>query len=293
MRSIDSAMPQSHFVQKLRGLLQLARISNSPTVVTNTLAGAALAGVVQSSGTVALLALALVMFYTAGMFLNDLCDLALDRVQRPERPLPSGVVTQREAWFATIALFGIGAALLWAVSAAAFISGLALIALIVLYDVWHKTNPLSPLIMALCRLFVYVTAFAAFSTQFTLQFALAGGALVLYLVGLTYIAKLENKGRVTGWWVVAALFAPALLLITGQPSALGGFVFGSFVTQVWHNIMLVYRQRQIGKAIGRLIAGIALVDALVLAMAGSIAGVIMALAAFALTLCLQRYIKGT
>ena len=33
----------------------------------------------------------------------------------------------------------------------------------VLYDVWHKGNPLGPLVMAGCRLLVYVSAFVAFA----------------------------------------------------------------------------------------------------------------------------------
>ena len=76
--------------------LALARVSNAPTVVSNVLAGVALASVVAPvtvSGTF-LLAVALVLYYTAGMYLNDLFDLELDRRERPERPLPSGRVSR-------------------------------------------------------------------------------------------------------------------------------------------------------------------------------------------------------
>ena len=51
--------------------------------------------------------------------------------------------------------------------------------------------------------------------------------------------------------------------------------------------------RSIGRAVGYLIAGISLLDALALAVAGSGIGVAIALAAWGLTLFLQRYIKGT
>jgi hypothetical protein len=52
-------------------------------------------------------------------------------------------------------------------------------------------------------------------------------------------------------------------------------------------------RRSIGRAVGYLIAGIALLDALAMAVVGSIIGVAIALAAWGTTLVLQRYIKGT
>ena len=48
------------------------------------------------------------LFYTAGMILNDVADLEVDRRERPERPLPSGAVS-RTALAAFGALTGAGA----------------------------------------------------------------------------------------------------------------------------------------------------------------------------------------
>ena len=67
--------------ERARGYLALARISNSPTVVSDALAGAALAGALWPDSRVVAVAVAMVLFYTAGMFLNDVCDLAIDRQQ--------------------------------------------------------------------------------------------------------------------------------------------------------------------------------------------------------------------
>jgi 4-hydroxybenzoate polyprenyltransferase len=57
----------------------------------------------------------------------------------------------------------------------------------------------------------------------------------------------------------------------------------------------VYREqgRNIGLAIGRLIAGISLFDALVLASTGAFTFMAAALVAFGATLVLQRYVEGT
>ncbi len=280
--------------QRLHGYLSLARISNSPTVGSNVLAGAALAGVLQPGARTAALVLAMVLFYTAGMFLNDLCDYSIDRVQRPERPLPRGVVSLSEARLAVAALFGVGLLLLWSISMLAFLSGLLLVALIALYDVWHKENPLSPLIMASTRLMVYVTAFLAYSSELSSGLLLAGCMLVLYLIGLTYIAKTETRPALTAYWPAVLLFLPLgywapRLSIEALPLLL---LFGAWVA---YSISFVYRSmdRSIGGAIARLIAGISLLDGLALASVGSAAGVALALLAFGATLFLQSFIKGT
>ena len=61
-----------------------------------------------------------------------------------------------------------------------------------------------------------------------------------------------------------------------------------------HSLTFVYgKQRDIGGAVGRLIAGICLLDALVLGAAGAWALLPLALAAFLLTRWWQRHIKGT
>ena len=143
----------------------MARISNSPTVASNVLAGAALAGGLSQPGTVLLLAVALVLFYTAGMYLNDLFDYEHDVKAQPERPLAAGHISRSAALTVTVALFGVGSLLLAFTGLAPLLSGFVLIGLIVLYDAWHKTNPLSPLVMASTRVMVYVTASLAFVPQ--------------------------------------------------------------------------------------------------------------------------------
>ncbi len=281
--------------QTLYGYLALARISNSPTVVSNVLAGAALAGATAINHTSGVLALALVLFYTAGMYLNDLCDYAIDCRQRPERPLPAGSVSRTEATAIVLALFGSGSALLWSVSLAAFLAGLLLTALIVAYDLWHKSNPLSPVLMASTRMMVYVSAFVSFSTQVAAALVLWSALLGLYIVALTYIAKTEARPPVTQYWPAGALMLPALVFLVQVATLPGLLVLVPFVGWVAYSLSFVYRRRQrsIGGAIARLIAGISLLDSLVLALAGAWAGVLLAWLAFGVTLFFQRYIKGT
>jgi len=300
--------------ERLSGHLAVARISNSPTVVSNVLAGAVLAGGLHDAGGLLLVIAAMVCLYTAGMYLNDVFDYASDRVRRPDRPLPAGIVARGEAAAVGAVLLLSGAALLLPLGAAAFASGLVLVALIVAYDLWHKSNPLSPLVMAGCRVMVYVTAYLAFAPSglgspgsgavpLVLACLLLGG----YLVGLTYVAKVEDKwasehrsatsivGLALRYWPAVLVLLPVAYFASHAASWLVAPVLALFVGWVAYSLWLVYRpnDRNIGGAIGRLIAGISLLDGLVLAATGSAVGVLVALVAFRGTHALQRYVKGT
>ena len=96
MSSADVAAPRRRALA-ISPWLRLARISNTPTVVTDVVAGAVLADVSARASTIAVVAVAAALFYTAGMIANDVFDLEVDRGSRPERPLPSGLVSVRAA----------------------------------------------------------------------------------------------------------------------------------------------------------------------------------------------------
>ncbi|MFN0069984.1 MAG: UbiA family prenyltransferase [Chloroflexota bacterium] len=281
---------------KLLGWLTTARISNSPTVVSNVLVGAALAGMLQPDNQVTLLIVAMVLFYTAGMVLNDVCDYAWDQQHRPTRPMPAGLVSRTAGMVAVVALFGVGLALLWVSGGLTVVlSGLVLMGVIVLYDVWHKSNPFSPWIMAACRVMVYVTAFVAFYWPLTWPLAIASFLLVLYMAGLTAIAKSEAHPSMTGYWPAAILFMGPIFYGLRGPAPESRILAVLLAGWILYSIRTVYRAegRNIGLAIGRLIAGISLFDALVLSSAGATASISVALFAFGCTLVFQRYVEGT
>lgn len=279
-----------------KAYLQLARISNSPTVVSNILAGLILAGPISWDSRWVALTLGAFLFYTAGMFLNDVCDTSIDAKERPERPIPSGVVSRAEAFLLTILFFGMGVGLTWWVSFKSFLASLALVSLIVLYDVWHKSNPISPLFMGLCRGAVYVVAFASVTWPPSIKFWYAASAIVLYILSLTWIARSESNFQLRSIAPAVLPFLPvAYFLWVGNLSIL---VMGSasiYVLWTLYSLRFVYRlsSRNIGQAIGHLIAGVSLLDAMVLASQGTQPGVLVAFGCFGLTLFFQRFIKGT
>jgi 4-hydroxybenzoate polyprenyltransferase len=280
---------------KLRTALTLGRVSNLPTVWTNALAGVLLAGA-RPGPEFPLVVLAFSLFYTGGMFLNDAFDSPWDARERPERPIPSGAAGAREVFLWGFGLLAAGVLVLALFGREAAMAGMALAGAVTFYDWNHKANPLSPVIMGLCRALIYVGA--ALCYTIVLPGALWWGSLVLvcYLIGLTYIAKQETLARVENLWPLAFLAVPVLYgawLIAPAPLVAPFWVLfcGWMALALW--LLRRRRRGDIPRAVVSLIAGISLLDALLIAASGLPGLALAALAGFGVTLFFQRYIAGT
>jgi 4-hydroxybenzoate polyprenyltransferase len=201
-------------MKTIKAYLDLCRVSNLPTVWTNVLAGGLLASGQFVPASFLLLAVALSFFYLAGMSLNDICDVEHDRLHRPSRPIPAGRVSLRAAGILTVALFATGMLLLIAaphLSGAA--AGVLLLLAIVAYDLRHKGNPFSVLLMASCRFLVFVVTSLALTGQLSLWVLVAGGVQFVYVVTISLVARHENS-RATSFPfpVVPAMLAGISLL---------------------------------------------------------------------------------
>jgi len=284
--------------------LKLGRVSNLPTVWTNTLAGVVLAGASPSDWRILPLLLAMTLAYTGGMFLNDAFDRDIDAQERPERPIPSGQVSASSVFVAGYSMLA-GSILLVASFALmsngggwlAVTAAIALAASILLYNAWHKSNPLSPLVMGLCRMLVYITAGWSFTTEPSATLYLGALALLCYLIGLTYTAKQENLGEVKNLWPLAFLIVPVLYAASAASLSEPTTWISILIFILWLSYALHFiKRRQAGdvpKAVVSMIAGISLADAMFIAANGSLMWVLLSLLAFGLTLYLQRYISGT
>lgn len=293
--AVATAVPRS------RTYLRLGRVSNLPTVWTDVLAGTALAGMVPQPARVALLAVAVSLFYVGGMFLNDAFDREVDARERPERPIPAGDIGIGEVFLLGFGMLGLGWALIGAAAAradgslSALVAAAALAGAIVLYDIWHKGNPLGPVLMGICRALVYVTAALVVSRGFSPPVIAGAFALLSYLVGLTYVAKQESLGRVRNLWPLAFLAVP---LVYAAPAAVRG-IAGAALSGgllIWILLSLALLRRpvpDVPQAVIRLIAGIALVDALLIAHSGFPGAAWVAALGLPLTLLLQRNVRGT
>jgi len=211
----------------MKAHLDLGRVSNLPTVWTNVLVGCLLSGARVAAVTVMLLAVSLSCFYLAGMALNDICDREHDRVHKPFRPIPSGKIPVRDARILTVALFAVGLGLL---AVTPYLIGvgaaLLLLAAIVLYDRYHKRNPLSVLLMASCRFLVYAVAAFAVSGRLAAAVVLAGSVQFAYIVALSLVARFDNTRRDPFTFpVIPALLAGICLL--------DGLMLAVFVGPAW------------------------------------------------------------
>jgi len=284
--------------------LRLGRISNLPTVWSNVLAGVMLAGGSLADPSLALLLLALSLFYVGGMFLNDAFDREFDARHRPERPIPSGQVSAREVFTAGFGLLALGMAGVALGSRGpaghpvwpAVASGAALAAAIILYDAHHKDNPLSPLLMGLCRVLVVLTAALAVTTTVPSAVLLAAGALLCHLIGLTYIAKQEHLDRLGSLWPLGFLAVPVAygwVLALAAPAVWAPLALYACVLA--YSLMLLRRRGRgdVPRAVVTLIAGMSVLDGMMLAGSGHLVAAVLAVAAFVLTLLLQRWISGT
>ena len=283
---------------------RLGRVSNLPTVWTNALAGVVLAGGESWALPTLLAAIGLSLLYVSGMYLNDAFDRDIDAKERPGRPIPAGLVAADTVFFAGFAIMLAGLAVtLWgaAVSSSttwqAMLSAIALAAAILFYDWHHKGNPLSPFFMGLCRVLAYLTAGYAAVAAPSPSLLVAALVSLSYLIGLTYIAKLESLDRIDRLWPLIFLAAP---VIYGLVHVADGGVVGVLLLvalTVWILLALYFLNRRakgdVQRAVVGLIAGISLLDALFLATAGALAASMFALACFALTLALQRWVSGT
>jgi 4-hydroxybenzoate polyprenyltransferase len=255
-----------------------------------------LAGAAGFGAELALLLSAFTLFYTGGMFLNDAFDAAIDARERPERPIPSGAVTRRAVFGWGYAQMAAGVALLALLGLAPALAGLTLAAAISYYDWNHKTNPLSPVVMGLCRVLIYAGAGLAYTLALPDALWIGAALLLCYLIGLTYVAKQENLERVENLWPLLFLAAPvawgAWRAMQAPVTGLYGFAFTAWMLwALWY--LRRRRKGDIPRAVVSLIAGISLLDAMLIADAGSPALALAALAGFGLTLFFQRYVAGT
>lgn len=291
---------------KLKTLLLLGRTSNLPTAWSNMLAGAVLSGATFGPNTLAALVLCGSAFYEGGMFLNDAFDAEVDAKERPARPIPSGQVARSTVFLLGFALLAAGIVVLTLAAGLGFtrpdsravLAGAFTCCAVLVYNRWHKGHAWSPIVMGACRAGLYATAALAVSSQLSDALLLGAGALWLYIIGLTHIARFETGKLLDRVWPSLLVFCPLLVAapaLVRAPAVLP--LLCALGLAAWSVRSLSFALRggpgQIPRAVVTLIAGVSLVDALFIALYGPPLLVLPALGAFLLTLKWQRRIPGT
>jgi len=279
----------------LRTLLVLGRISNLPTVWSNSLAAWLLNhGAAWNNFYVLLVGATLL--YVGGMFLNDTFDAGFDRLHRTERPIPAGRISVRAVWQIGCTLLALGWLSLLLLGFATALGGLLLLGAIVLYDAIHKRTRFAPLLMAACRFLLYVVAAAATQLPVSTPVLTHALGLAAYITGLSYLARVESTGSIASRWPLALLFAPCVIaiVITTARATSSWLALGVFIAWTLWCLrgMLRPASRNIGRTVAGLLAGIVLVDWLAIPWPAE-HGVVVFVGLFALALILQRKVPAT
>ena len=214
-----------------RAWLELMRLSNAPTIVSNVLAGGAIAagdGAMWSPA-LAPAAASMLMLYVAGMILNDVCDAEVDRLERPGRPIPSGRIGLGAARGAGAGLIAAAVVIVALACPSASIATMALVICIAAYNLLHRRTAWSVLLLGGCRGLVYVVAAQAAAGEASPNARLLGACaafMAAYVVALSLLARAEAGARARIRLVVAMICAislidAGLLVILHQPLAAG------------------------------------------------------------------------
>ncbi len=140
-------------MSKLRGLVSIIRPVNAAMMGFSILVGILISGRLDNVALPTLLFSFIVGFTLTGaaMVINDYFDRAIDEINEPHRPIPSGSVKPGEAliFCGFLSLIGLGTA--WATGVNTLIIALFAWSIMMLYSAWGKrTGLLGNLMVSVC-----------------------------------------------------------------------------------------------------------------------------------------------
>ena len=137
---------------KFLAYAQLLRLPNTFMVMADPLAGWFAVGGGVPAWQLPLLVGASACFYTSGIVFNDCFDYELDSVKHAERPLPSGAVPLKAAWWLGSILMIAALALVALAGPVPLGVGIFLGAMIFFYNAWARhIAALRSLVLGTCR----------------------------------------------------------------------------------------------------------------------------------------------
>ncbi|MDR3637385.1 MAG: UbiA family prenyltransferase [Isosphaeraceae bacterium] len=202
----------------IKPYLQLVRLPNVFTAAADSLAGWLLVGGALSDARHWLpLAFSSMAIYAAGIALNDVFDYEVDRLERPGRPLPSGRVSRRFAWWLGATLLAAGPLVALASGSLTSAAVAALLAGCVLaYDAGAKRTWLGPSVMGACRGLNVLLGMSQAPALGGPTAWLVAGSMSVFVMGVTWISRGETGfGRTRGLYVGMVLENLAILGLVG------------------------------------------------------------------------------
>jgi 4-hydroxybenzoate polyprenyltransferase len=283
--------------RKLQALLATARIANVPSVASNVLTGMLLwvftginCPMLENASWHPVVAAC--CLYIAGNFLNDWYDADWDRDNRPERAIPSGLYPR---WFyLSIAMFLAisGFYLVAMVSKVATLIYLLIAVFVIAYTLLHKRHSFSIWIMGACRMSLYLLGMVAVDWSrgdydalwYILRASIHIDSLtqaimpllgmLCYIAGISLLARHEAQPSLQGNTKLIAsllLLSPAMThscywimqAVNFEPNGSFFVIAGIIPFMLW-TIFGIVRKMSVPKKVGHLLAGIPLVDSVIL-----------------------------
>lgn len=213
--------------------LQLVRPANLITSATDIIAGATLATMIsikghESSASIfafILLLFASVYLYAGGIAFNDVIDEKLDRVERPERPIPSGRISGFQATVFASLLLAFGTILAAFHHYSSGLLALAISILSLVYNKWSKHHAfVGPLNMGTLRGLNLLLGLSLIPDVLSNNFEIALIPL-LYIFAITMVSRGEVHGSTR-----RPLYISFLLFLIAD---LGVIAFGLKYGKLW------------------------------------------------------------
>jgi len=196
-------------MSKLRAYLVLMRPPNLLTALADILAGFAASASLQhvrGPGVfnfiqhqlpwekLCLTGLSSVCLYAGGVVLNDVFDAKLDQVERPERPIPSGLVPRTNAAIMGGLFLIMGVIMAFLSNRTSGLMALIISALVLSYDAVSKSHPIAgPLNMGLCRGMNLLLGVCIFPGHLT-ELGFLAIIPIIYVVAITVTSRGEVHG---------------------------------------------------------------------------------------------------
>ncbi|GGD40771.1 MFS transporter [Emticicia aquatilis] len=225
----------------LKAYLQLTRPANIITAIADILAGVAIAtfsfSIEEINPTkVIFLCLSTIGLYGGGIVFNDIFDLELDKVERPERVIPSGKVSKNNAiiFGVLLLLLGVFAALVNSSISSIIALSVAICALI--YDKYGKHHSFfGPINMGLCRGGNLILGMSIIEASIP-QWWWLGLLPVCYIAAITMI----SRGEVHGGNKNTLYFAAFLYVLVSTFQLFISFNLGNLLITVGFVILHIY-----------------------------------------------------
>lgn len=260
--------------------LLLIRPANLITSATDIAAGAAIASLlaeataepyIQHIGSLIILILSSVLLYAGGIALNDVFDAELDQRERPERPIPSGKISVRQAGIFALVLLAGGVILAFGQSTMSGLLATGIAAFSAIYNKRAKHHSFGgPAVMGFIRGLNLLLGLSIVPSLVTANFALMLFPIV-YIFAITMISRGEVHGGGKNTLRLALVMFLAVdigILLFGVSR---GFRFISVIFAVLHLWFVLPPLRtairnpvgpRIGNAVKHGVLGMILLDAL-------------------------------